>query len=41
MIPSTEKVKEKIIEKEPDFKIQTPKAIEKLEKKLQEKLDGK
>jgi len=33
--------KEKIVEKESDFKLKTPKSIEKLEKKLQEKLDGK
>ena len=35
--------KEKIVEveKESDFKLKTPKAIERLEKKLQEKLDGK
>ena len=38
--PKTEVV-EKIIEKESDLKIKTPKSIEKLEKKLQEKLDGK
>jgi len=35
------KPKEIVIEKEVDFKLKTPRAIEKLEKKLQEKLDGK
>ena len=39
VIKEVEKIVE--VEKEPDFKLKTPKAIEKLEKKLQEKLDGK
>ena len=39
VIKEVEKVIE--VEKDPDFKLKTPKAIERLEKKLQEKLDGK
>jgi len=39
VIKEVEKIVE--VEKDPDFKLKTPKAIEKLEKKLQEKLDGK
>lgn len=39
VIKEVEKIIE--VEKDPDFKLKTPKAIEKLEKKLQEKLDGK
>ena len=39
VIKEVEKVVE--VEKDPDFKLKTPRAIEKLEKKLQEKLDGK
>jgi hypothetical protein len=39
IIKEVEKIVE--VEKDPDFKLKTPKAIEKLEKKLQEKLDGK
>lgn len=32
---------EKIVEKEPDFDLKVPKSIERLEKRLQERLDGK
>ena len=39
VIKEVEKIVE--VERDPDFKLKTPRAIEKLEKKLQEKLDGK